>query len=330
MAGTRPRRIQQHQIWTDLDDLDRILTDAAQLIAGEDPEAASAHVSLLALAKHTRGVLRSINPVLVPETQLDAVNRSVTGVSNSVTAAIEQDDATQLVAAWSLAEQLLATIAVLPVVKSRHDTAGMAEAMDHFHQHLGELLDDVQTRADALHDEMGELDERRAELVSEISGQKGLLADAISGFEARFAADQEARSAEYTTELEASKARLDAAEKEASEFYDQDEDRHTEQMAGFQTEFEEIKSALDTDAKAMADAHAVQAAETIANLEEQLAKAKSLVEMIGEVTMTRHYQKNAIEQKESADKWRKWTVVASALAVTSAAVMTGIGLFFSC
>jgi len=70
MARSIPQRIQQHEIWTVLNDLDQIFTDAEQLLEGEDLEVASSHVSLLALAKHTHGVLKSINPVLVPELNL--------------------------------------------------------------------------------------------------------------------------------------------------------------------------------------------------------------------------------------------------------------------
>ncbi len=43
---------------------------------------------------------------------------------------------------------------MLPVVNSRHDTASMTEAMSQLHHRLGELLDDVQARADALRNDI--------------------------------------------------------------------------------------------------------------------------------------------------------------------------------
>lgn len=60
-------------------------------------------------------------------------------------------------------------------------------------------------------------------------------------------------------------------------------------------------------------------------LEKRLATAKSLVEMIGEVTMTGHYQRNAIDQKKAADKWRLATVAAGSLAIISAIVVVVLG-----
>lgn len=214
----------------------------------------------------------------------------------------------------------------------------MTEAISHFHQHLNQLLVELQTRANTMHDEIEELDERRNEIATDISAQKDALATAISGFEnqiataiskfqEQIAAEQQKQAAEYDAAFEAAQAKLDAANKQGEDVYEQDESRHLDQIKRFDTEFEALRTEIDTAAKETAANNAAQAAEMIADLQEHLEKAKSLVEMIGEVTMTGHYQRNALEQKKAADTWRLATVVASILAVASAALLAWHGLF---
>lgn len=337
MAATRSKRIQEHQVWTDLGALDEVLAESELLLVDTDSEIVSAHASLLALAKHTRVVLKSLNPILVPESQLEAVRRSIEGIYNSVTAGINQQDPSQLVTALTQAEPLLATLAVLPVVRSKHDTAGMTEAISQFHQYVDLTIDDVRARADTLREEIEALDEHRVEIASVVSAQKDALATTISGFEdqittaigefqEQIATEQQKQATENTAAFQAVQTKLDAAITQATAYYDEDDDRHEEQVKRFDTEFEALKTEIDTAAKEAASTTAAQAKEMIKNLQEHLDTAKSLVEMIGEVTMTGHYQKNASEQKKAADNWRIATVVVTALTVAWAVGLAAYGL----
>lgn len=49
--------------------------------------------------------------------------------------------------------------------------------------------------------------------------------------------------------------------------------------------------------------------------------------MIGEVTMKGHYQQNAVEQREVADKWRRAAVWASVATVAVAVTVVVMGIF---
>lgn len=326
LARTAPERIREHNVWTNLDDLDQRLAEAEPLLEEGGPEDASAHASLVALAKHTREVLKSANPMLVSETQLNSVEAPLTTIITAVGQVPQQGNPAQLVSAAAYADQVLSALAVIPVVRSRNDISGVTEAVGDFHRHLGKLLESIDTRSTTMQEELAELDRRRAELTDEIASQKGVLATAISTFETQGTTEREAREGEFTAAFQDVQAKLEAAEKQANTYYAEDADRHIEQMKQFQTEFDELKVKLDELTQETAEAHADQATETITLLEKQLAKGKSLVEMIGEVTMTGHYQRNAKEQKTEADQWRKGTVWASVVAVVLAAVVLGWGL----
>ncbi len=326
LAKTAPERIREHKVWTDLDDLDQRLAEAEPLLEEGGPEDAAAHASLVALAKHTREVLKSANPVLVSEIQLNAVDAPLTTIIASVGQVPQLGNPAQLVSAATIADQVLSPLAVIPVVKSRSDIAGVTEAVGDFHRHLGEILEAVETRSNTMQEELAELDRRRADLTAEIESQKGVLATAISTFETQSAGERTARGDEFTAAFQDVQEKLEAAEKQANTYYQDDEARHVEQMNQFQTEFDELKVKLDNLAQETAEGHAAQATETITNLEDQLAKGKRLVEMIGEVTMTGHYQRNAKEQKTEADQWRKQTVGAAIVAVPVAAVVLVWGL----
>jgi hypothetical protein len=337
VAETLPQRIQQHQVWTDLNDLDQILIDAEPLLDGADPDIASTHASLVALVKHIQMVLNSINPILASETLLGTISGSINAVHNAVDTAIQQEDAALLTRAWSLADPVFSNLSYLPVVTSRPDMEGITEAIGQFHQHLVELHEGVQQQAKTLGEEIEALEERRIEIATDITSQKEALTTAISDFEAQMAtaisefqeqiaAEQTNQEAAYTEAFAAAQSKLDAATEKGEEFYKQDEDRHQEQIKRFDTEFEALKSGIDTAAREAADANAAQAAALISDLQQHLESAKELVGMIGEVTMTGHYQRNAAEQKKEADRRRYATVAAIIAAVASPAILLWYGL----
>ncbi len=78
--------------------------------------------------------------------------------------------------------------------------------------------------------------------------------------------------------------------------------------------------------KETSDEHAFLAEGVITSLEEHLEKAKRLVEMIGEVTMTGHCQRYAKELKQAADICRIATVIVTTLTLAWAVGLAVFGL----
>jgi predicted phage tail protein len=328
VSGTVVDLFRTHTVWAQLDDLDAVLGRTAEKLASLDPREVSIHGSLCALAGYTRSLLDGANSILIPSNTLDPLAAAIAQCTSHIKSFEESGDPSYLSAAWTNATPILNAVSALPIIKARRDTRGLATAISSFEDKLIADVEQVSARAEQFNTSLDDLQTERNNLATEIEEQRGKLAQAIDTFSTQFTADQEARQEQYTSTLNAAKEELATAHKQGEEFYDQDEARHIEQIAKFKTTFGELTTDIKTAAETAAQAHAEQAAEIITDLEEQLTQAKHLVEMIGEVTMTGHYQRNASEQKKVADQLRWATIIVGVLAIVSAVVSTVLGIMY--
>jgi soluble cytochrome b562 len=170
-----------------------------------------------------------------------------------------------------------------------------------------------------------DLQSRQNALSQEIEVQTGVLESAIAYFREQFTAERDTRATEYAEALEKVETALATARQDSETILAKDKTLHDQQIKEFKTAFDSLQQDWDEEATAAAQERATKADEYIRLLDDRLTTAKNLVEMIGEVTMTGHYQKNALEQKTAADSWRKYTVWAGVATIISAIASAVIG-----
>lgn len=299
--------------------------EAKPLLSDEDDDVISAHLSLQELIRHSRAVLRNVNTLIASETQLAAVHGPIATMTTYVSEAISQRNTGKLVSAFENSNNLLNALVTLPTVSRKEDLSSVAEGLDQFHEQFVELLGDVQSRTSTLRDEIAELGRQRDAISEDIDAKKTALETYIDEFEEQLSEDQKQQEESYTAEFAAVQTKLDEAIARANTYYDEDVGRHDEQLKTFRTEFDQFAADQQSHYSEMSEQHAQQAAELLQDLQDKLTEGQKLVGMISEVTMTGHYQRNAEQQKRSADIWRIATVVAIVATVASAVVVAYVG-----
>jgi len=97
-------------------------------------EDASAHASLTALAHHVRVGLNAANPVLTPTTALDSL-KSATAACRDKVGTFEGDHQNvYMMNAWKDADDILAVLNALPIIKTKKDTRGVPAGCQPIHR----------------------------------------------------------------------------------------------------------------------------------------------------------------------------------------------------
>lgn len=315
MSGTVSETFTQHPAWANLDELDSALALAEEELKELDPATVSIYTSLKALADYTRAAVDNVNPVLATDQQLSNLAQPLTTVTSQISTFTENRNPQHLTTAWAHAPEVFAAVSVLPFTKTYRDVKGLATAVADFHEKLATVVDGVSSDADKIRAEMVSLQRERGELAEEIEAQKGLLETAIAEFKGQAESDRLAQESQYETALgELRETRAEYVQSLTDE-RTQAKQARQEQASTFNEEFESYLASVKEQAEAAAAQRTKEAEQLIQQIREQLELAKQHVEMTGEVAMTGHYQKNAREQKQAADKWRRATVIASALAI---------------
>lgn len=233
MSDTVVDQFRSHNIWEQLDAFEATLSRTAVLLEGVEPDVASTHASLTALANYVRSLLSGANPVLVSIPLLEAIDGAITPTLNYLNVFEQNQDTDLILRAWTSSGGILTSVSDLPIVKARRDTKGLADAIASFEQQLinrvqslGALADQIRATLAELRSNQealdAEIEQQKGFLEAEIQKQTGLIEQAVTSFTTEFTADQEARSTEYAAALTQVKDSLAAVRKEAAEFLAED------------------------------------------------------------------------------------------------------------
>ena len=328
MVSTVVQDFKAHPLWSELAQFETVLSSTKEMLDENILEDASAHASLTALAEHIRAMLEGVNPVLVSTTTLDAIQSALAQCRTNVENFEEDSQTVYLMEAWKASTSVFASLNSLPVIKVKGDMRGVASAMATFDEQVAGRVVALAAELDKNKATFDELRAAEKALSDEITQQTGVLAAEIVTAKEERDTDKEMRDTTFATELETVQDALKVALDESMAIRAQERILRTTQMKEFQTKFAALQTEWDTRIEKAEDVRVACADEHITTLEKRLEEAQKLVGMLGEVTMTGHYQRNAVEQKKAADLWRRATVGAGIVAVLAAISLLFVGRLY--
>jgi len=122
----------------------------------------------------------AIDPALVPQDRLDAVNSSVKEQTAQITEYKTNQNVAHLTNASNMCDQILNQLGPIPIATTPEDVEGLREAMISFRRSLGQHARHAETDYEELEKQFEDIGTRFTELTTEITSQKGRLDIAIS------------------------------------------------------------------------------------------------------------------------------------------------------
>lgn len=240
MASTVVQGFKEHPLWAEIEALEAVLSSTREMLDENNLEDASSHASLVALADHIRRILRAVNPMLVSTTTMDAIQATLNQCRNNLDSFEANSQVVYLTNAWTASTGVVNSLNALPVVKTKSDVKGIAEAVAGFEV---QVANRVKTLTDQLNENETSLDELRAgqkSLATETGEQKGVLAEAVATFEQQLAAERQDRDAKFAEELEKVETTLENALEESTNIRTQETALRTGQMTQFEKQFADL------------------------------------------------------------------------------------------
>ena len=232
--------------------------------------------------------LSNVDPELVPQAPLDALNKHATNCLNETNAYSTSGNVPNLANANTHADHILSTLSQLGTyVPSSDNVPG---TLANYRSVIGKHLRAVEASAASLEQKMSELEARSEETIADLANQGSRIDAALNQVQEQSAAAEQSRqqaaSDAETRREERSSERVRARDDAASEMIDQEKDR-----------LRAFKAEADTAAD-----------NVIGELQAQLERAEKLVHVIGNTGMVGGYQKIANDAQKSAKLWRGVTV----------------------
>ncbi|NQV07178.1 hypothetical protein HQ535_11545 [bacterium] len=293
-------------------------TAESQGLEAETPEARTEYDRIERAAQFAQDRLAETDPFLAPPGILNDLQSNADAAFNSLTAYKSSGDVGQRNQAQSHVDTVVRLASQLAVPVSIQDLDGFRDHISSVRRSAGQHLANMERDAEGFRERIAETDQARvesqnrlAELSAEIKQDKGRLDAAISEFQSQFSQAQESRRTEFTDDQKV----VNAA--------------HQAKLQAIETEFEELRATVSTEANTALETARVQAdaerseqneesashIQALSGLEEQ---AVQIVGAIARTGMAGGYQQEADSQQKSARKWR-WVVVGSLVAVAVAA-----------
>jgi ElaB/YqjD/DUF883 family membrane-anchored ribosome-binding protein len=276
-------------------------------------------------------LLASADTALVTQQMLDNLNEAVQQISSALTPFKDNTDFEQLPTIQSGVEALLnRSLRIAPSIgvwaktdarkaaaqlgeaateKTRdlqHQTSGLQGQLNQLQEQAAQASDAVKTASEErLNELQGQLDT----LKTEAEAERARVQEAIDNFGTQFKSEQDAHSTQFeenkkalTDEAEQTLGEIKAAAEEAAS---KEKERVDSVMAG-----------LDE-----------RAGETMDFLAEKKQEAIDMVDTAATSTIAGGFKKEAEEQKEQADQWRRNAIIGGAVAVlvALAAVVLAVG-----
>lgn len=222
------------------------------------------------------------------------------------------------------ADAALSYLAQLNVPQTTEDFHAAKEAAETYRKGLGTILSEAKKSSNKVGSELDALSARASELGAVIDSEKSRLATVSAEAQAKFLADQETRTKEFTASQKDQQTQSTALLSEYSQ-------KLTTQDAEFTKQREEIARIHQNELEALKDEFEVAATKLRDEIKERKQEVEKLVGVIGNLGVTSGYQKAANGARYTVWIWQFVTVTAmiGLISVAVKAFLPAIGGEFS-
>lgn len=275
-----------------------------------------------------RAQLDGADPDLVSSAFLDDLRNKLNPITQELQNYLHNSNRQHLSNAASHVDNVIRSAVMIPAIRSPDDVAGLRESITSFRRSASQLLRSLEDEISKEAESVQGLRQSMSQLQQEIDAQKGRLDTAISQFQQQTsdAAGQSLQQASGAASrfLEQFSA---AQERRSSEF--------EKLLADSREQFQELTQAREEELKALArtlESAGVEqrkqlderARSTLNQIETLRDQAQQIVHTVGNIGMTGDYQRNAEEQRTSANRWRVAAMILFVLGVTGATLLLGV------
>lgn len=264
-----------------------------------------------AAAEYMLTRLELTDALVIPTPAVSELESAVSQLVETSQSAAESPDATSLNALESAVDALLAVATRWPV--RRPDDVGDAlfQAAESYRRSLGQRTASLWTQFDELVSRLNELraaaesqSDNIQESTAAVTSRLTELGNRLDELERQANAKLE----ELQSQISSDKQRLDEAIARYEKQFSESQSSRTEK-------FDELVASARSGRENMEEELRTVADDLVGEIREQLAAAKDLVGVIAASGVTHEFNKEALAQKEQADRWRRTAVVLSLGAV---------------
>ena len=294
-------RFEGHAVFGSLEGLKSVL-ETAEEDCQTSPDSLESHDRLVRVLDYVASVLDAADPLLVPTSALDAMNKSIVAATNEVNKYVADKNVGHLNAANGQLDSTLNQTVYLHVIQTPEDVELARESIATFRrsssQYLRHLEDDFKANSAAVE----ALSAKATEIKADVDSQKGRVDAAITGFQQQFSAAQETRNQKFA---EAEAERVTAA---------------TAEVSSQQEKFDALSNSLKGDVNELLGGFKEDMKAQIEAITAHKDKAAELVRVISMTGMAGGYQ-------NVADSARKRVVLFQWLAGLSMAALIGVAVW---
>jgi hypothetical protein len=295
-------RLTSHPLFNHLQNLGPAIDNALNR-ENLDPQAVEGLSRLKSVLAFTGRRLAGADPFILQFGVVDNLGNHFQAIITEVQQFTANGNIGHLTNANTNADAALTLLAQLNVPLTTEDFQAAKEAAEAYRKGLGTILSEVKSSSKKVGSELEALNVRTGELAAVIDSEKVRLATVSAEAQAKFLADQEARTKEFTATQKDQQTRNTALLTEYMQ-------KLTTQDAEFTKQREEIAHAHEDELDALKEEFAVAATKLRDDINDRKVEVEKLVGVIGNLGVTSGYLKAANGARSTVWIWQGVTVAA--------------------
>lgn len=295
-------RLTSHPLFNHLQNLGPAIDNALSR-ENLEPQAAEGLSRLKAVLAFTGRRLAGADPFILQFGVVDTLGSQFQAIIAEVQNFIANGNLGHLTNANANADAALSHLAQLNVPLTTEDFHAAKEAAEAYRKGLNNFLSEAKNSSKKVGSELEALNARVTELAAVIDSEKARLATVSAEAQAKFLADQETRTKDFTASQKDQQALSTALLSEYTQ-------KLTTQDAEFTKQREEIARTHEDELETLKEEFAVAATKLRDEITERKKEVEKLVGVIGNLAVTSGYQKAANSAKITVWIWQGVTVLA--------------------
>ncbi len=286
-------KFKEHPAHTTLSNLQDILDNEA--LISEDTTIIGSVDRIRQATEYTTTSLNNVIPAIFNNGVLNNINSYLQNIINEVNSYISNKNPGHLNNTAAHIDNLTAQVASLSIPRPKVTEKTFSNSALTFKKQVEEIVAEIKNSKDELVSKVNEIASKSTEQESRLEEISALIEEnqkQITASVANFQEQFEGLESEYKEKLV---KHIEEKDKELNSSIESIEEQHTE----------------------LVSKHEKAATELLAKLEAKKDEAANLVQIIGNIGVTGNYQKIAIEEQKSANRWRN-------IALTLMLIMVGI------
>jgi hypothetical protein len=286
----------KHPIHTTLDNISSALESDA--FRTEDPTVTDLVDRVRESVSYTRSSLSYTVPSLINRVLLKQSNNLLQTILNEINAYSSNKNIAHLNNTTNHIDGLISNVVSFPVPKFVADDEYFSSSYASFKSKAEEVIESIALKRS----ELEEMVLETAQKAEETSKRSDELKSTIEAEKAKI----QQISIDFKNQLETAATTHQASLQGAINEFSNKNDAQSKELVA---KFEALQKSFSEQNKQFTDKLSIQANKLVETLEEKKREASDLVQIIGNIGITGNYQKNANQEKESADTWRQYAIL---------------------